>query len=1021
MEEHCKIKAVNEKSYEIELLIENEHTNEDTLFDESLNPSSEDLRIIESIGREEYTHTLDKELARESDGVIMATMAHYCLPDDDDPDNLFHYPQTPGKIIFWKSIYDVDHEVPCRLSFHIFYRDIMGNLRKLNRDAINIDTTLKAGDTNDTWIKVFISNADKNPLDCGRYYLVQQCQKSDGTPIGDLYPIYLNIVPPTGPFEYSQSNLVGMENVYKQMTILLKQKRFNDQRLAMNLSPATINLHAAVMGNKGDGKTSFAHVLYDFYKKNHLIADGDLHIIDATKWLSYSEDTSKIDSDIEEAKNGMLYIENAAEMIPLDTRGNREYAVQALVRHLRTNTHNVAVVLADTPENLSALLSTDDLRHHIGQIYHLPTLSLDQMVEVAEKECVSRNFLLTDEAKVALKAYLNMQPDITSKDILRLVDTMIMNMSIRVVNSSKQLFESPNLLSELHAEDVPQIKVNHYEQSINKLNKLVGLKNLKHNIERHLNLVRFAQLRHQNGLSAVMPPLHMIFTGNPGTGKTTVAKMLGEIYASLGILKTGKVVFVDRKKLVGRFIGDTEDNTKRALQQAHGNILFVDEAYTLVGDPDDKKDFGPKVLDCLLDELSKENTDMIIIMAGYPDEMETMLKSNKGLQSRFPYTFQFEDYSEDELLEIAVRTAQENGYSFSNEAIQRLSGLIHREVERSAIRDQKHFGNARFITRLISTQIIPNMSRRVLASNEIDNSQKLLSHIEAVDIPTSIQQTDYLIDEALISRALNRLDAMVGLKEVKRTLHDLVTLARSRQKNGTDISELISLQWTFTGGTGTGKSSVARILAQLLHAMHLINSERMTQLRMPQTQSNSWTPHEIDTLLRDTIKRSEQGLLFIDLDDVANNYIDLQWLRCKLTSLTAELPGSYAFVIAVDDRHLTEQPIEMPLSTSVIHFSDYTAEELMEILQQRLYKHSFTLTEEATKNVAEHIRNLCNKRSCGFANARTIRHIYTAITGAAEVRMMQAGTVVTPIEIQKNDVESFTWKPINSNRIGFEN
>ena len=93
----------------------------------------------------------------------------------------------------------------------------------------------------------------------------------------------------------------------------------------------------------------------------------------------------------------------------------------------------------------------------------------------------------------------------------------------------------------------------------------------------------------------------------------------------------------------------------------------------------------------------------------------------------------------------------------------------------------------------------------------------------------------------------------------------------------------------------------------------------------------------------------------------------------------------------------------------------------MEILQQRLYKHSFTLTEEETKNVAEHIRNLCNKRSCGFANARTIRHIYTAITGAAEVRMMQAGTVVTPIEIQKNDVESFTWKPINSNRIGFEN
>jgi Cdc6-like AAA superfamily ATPase len=185
----------------------------------------------------------------------------------------------------------------------------------------------------------------------------------------------------------------------------------------------------------------------------------------------------------------------------------------------------------------------------------------------------------------------------------------------------------------------------------------------------------------------------------------------------------------------------------------------------------------------------------------------------------------------------------------------------------------------------------------------------------------------------------------------------------------------------------------------------------MTQLRMPQTQNNTWTAYEIDQILRDTMKQSGQGLLFIDLDDVANTHIDVQWLRCKLTSLTAEMPGSYAFVIAVDDSRLTSQPIDMPISTSVIHFADYTADELMTILQQRLDQHGYSMTDEAAAEVYEHIRSLCSNRSSGLANARTIRHLYTAVTSAAELRNAQ--------RITKDDILSIKWKQINTQRIGF--
>ena len=176
------------------------------------------------------------------------------------------------------------------------------------------------------------------------------------------------------------------------------------------------------------------------------------------------------------------------------------------------------------------------------------------------------------------------------------------------------------------------------------------------------------------------------------------------------------------------------------------------------------------------------------------------------------------------------------------------------------------------------------------------------------------EETDYTIDETLVTRTLAELDALTGREEIKRTIHDLVALARTRQQSRDELAYSIPLHWTFTGATGTGKSSVARLLAQLLYAFHLISSDRMTQLRMPQTAQNTWSSYDIDLLLRDTMKRAGHGLLFIDLDDIAGTHIDIQWLRCKLTSLTAEMPGSYAFVIAVDDARLQAQPIDMPLT-----------------------------------------------------------------------------------------------------------
>ncbi len=702
-------------------------------------PSDVD-RVLQFIGRAEYNNALEHTVFVPSwdNKMGISSYVNYCLPNELPEDaEVMACTQSNNKILRWSISLYSDEERDCPLTFFIFHRDALGNLRNLHHDSLYKYVTVYPDKA--TQVLINITREYDQPLECGRYYLAVLTTPPFNRLNQEPAIIYLNLVPPTGKIEYVRSSLVGMDAVYRQMSKLVQQKIFNDRREAVNLVPTAINLHAAVMGSKGSGKTSFAQVIYDFYKKNGLIGDGKLRVIDASRWVTLTEDLSNISTDMTKARNGLLYIENAAAMIPADTRGSREYVVEALIRELRDNTHNTTVVLADTPEKLTELLAIADLHTYIGQTYHLPTLNLDQILEVAVHACQSRGFTLTPNAKNALRVYLSDQPHTNTTDVVHIVEKMIMNMSTRVVSKAQGLFLDNNELTELTEDDVPKREISLYEQAISKLNNLVGLKQIKENVESHLNLVRFAQLRSQHGLSAVMPPLHMIFTGNPGTGKTTVANLLGEIYASLGILKTGKVIQVDRKKLVGRYIGDTEDNTKRVLQQAHGNILFIDDAYDLVEDPTDKRDFGPKVLDCLLEELSKESTDMIIIMAGYPEDMQRLLDSNKGLQSRFPYTFHFEDYSEEELLEIAVRTAQQYGYTFSDEALQRVRELIHREMERGTSA-KKHFGNARFVTRLISTQIIPNMSRRVLASDLTNASPQLLSRIELDDVPTSLSK-----------------------------------------------------------------------------------------------------------------------------------------------------------------------------------------------------------------------------------------------------------------------------------------
>ncbi len=272
-----------------------------------------------------------------------------------------------------------------------------------------------------------------------------------------------------------------------------------------------------------------------------------------------------------------------------------------------------------------------------------------------------------------------------------------------------------------------------FEQSLEELDRMVGLDDVKNSIKTTFNRLRNSAERRRMGLKVREDECHhMIFTGNPGTGKTTVAKMVGRIYRALGLLTKGEVIYADRGKIVGRYIGDTEHNMQCLLAEAKGNVLFIDEAYTLCDTQHDRRDYGYRAIECLLTALTQKNSDMIVILAGYEKEMQMLLQSNQGLSGRFPHKFCFKDYTADELMLIAERKLADEDYELSDEARTLLRTTINDTVGAKGW----DFSNARWVEQYVSNGIIPAQSDRLMRIAR-DKSRDEYRRILVEDIRTA--------------------------------------------------------------------------------------------------------------------------------------------------------------------------------------------------------------------------------------------------------------------------------------------
>ncbi len=262
-----------------------------------------------------------------------------------------------------------------------------------------------------------------------------------------------------------------------------------------------------------------------------------------------------------------------------------------------------------------------------------------------------------------------------------------------------------------------QIQESDFLVAVRELNSLIGLKTVKTEIERIINLAKVDAIRRRRGLQTADMSFHMVFSGNPGTGKTTVARLLGRIFKGLGLISKGHLVEVDRSCLCADYVGQTATKTKKVIQSALGGVLFIDEAYSLnTRNGSGSQDYGKEAVSTLLKEMEDHRDDLIVIVAGYTDLMEDFISMNPGLESRFRFRIRFEDYSSEEMAMIFWSFCKRSGFGITKEAYARIQGIF---VSYTPDKGQM-FSNARLARNLFENAVLNQAQRLSSVDNPTD-------------------------------------------------------------------------------------------------------------------------------------------------------------------------------------------------------------------------------------------------------------------------------------------------------------
>ncbi|GLZ12446.1 hypothetical protein Acsp04_26810 [Actinomadura sp. NBRC 104425] len=539
--------------------------------------------------------------------------------------------------------------------------------------------------------------------------------------------------------------LAGIEPVKREIAALVAEAKAARLRREAGMAVASRPRHLVFAGSPGTGKGKVAGILGRIFAEVGALSSGHLVEVDRADLLGEytSESALKMRRAVERALGGVLLVRGAHALAQVEPVRGREL-VGALLTAVQTHSDDLVVVLTGPEAELNGLLrSHEDLAAYFPKTVRFPDLTDDELVEVFARKAAESGFALAAGVLGKVRALVQAAPRdrglVNARLMSHLLDRAVAMQGRRVLEDG--VVDEHESLDEILLADVPDSLMPGREavsdDPLVQIDRLVGLAAVKQEVARLVAEARAEQVRRDAGVPIAFPTRHMVFTGNPGTAKTTIARLIAAVYAQLGLLSSGHLVEATRADLVAEYIGQTAHRVRTVVERALGGVLFIDEAYTLAGTGGDQRDFGHEAVAELLRLMEEHRFDLVVIVAGYGSEMERFLASNPGLASRFPKRLHFPDYSVDELLAIFELMADQAGFTLGDGVLGQVRARLAAEPRGAS------FGNARVVRNLLDAAIARQAQRITAAADakpgiKMDDAEVRMLRTE--DLPPGPQE-----------------------------------------------------------------------------------------------------------------------------------------------------------------------------------------------------------------------------------------------------------------------------------------
>ena len=776
------------------------------------------------------------------------------------------------------------------------------------------------------------------------------------------------------------------------------------------------SMHIVLTGNPGTGKTTIARKLGEILAAIGYLDSGHVVEVDRSQMVSpYQGETPKVVNRLcDKAMGGILFVDEAYTLAPLSQAGERDnqgaQALETLMKRMEDDRGKFVVVAAGYRTEMDNLFRVNPgMRSRFNYFLNIEDYNPEELFNIMEVFASGKKYIFSSEAtaltkKMIIELHKQRDKDFANGRTMRsLFDQICKNQARRLQNGDISQMSNEQLMT-IETADIPYEapKEVDYTECLKKFEGMVGLESVKKEVS---NLAAFLNLQIKRGETNTFQGKHYVFTGNPGTGKTTVARIMADVFKTLGILSRGQLVEADRSKLVAGFSGQTAIKTNQLIDSAMGGVLFIDEAYTLKSSDNDS--FGGEAIDTLLKRLEDDRGKFICIVAGYTSQMHDFIDTNPGLKSRFTQTIHFDDYTPDELTQIFLNLAAGKHFTIDDPT----RAAIHREFEQLYLRRDKNFGNAREARRIFNEAVEKQSQRLVTMMNNPEFSEDDMFRLTAADLPAAQSTAARPLEEVL-----NELDDFIGMRSVKNSIRRLAVQSmfmKQRAQMGAGKVQQMAMNFVLMGNPGTGKTSIARKMGEILQSMDILPTSRVIEASRATLVGKYMG--ETPKIVNSMCDKAMGGILFIDEAYTLSDQND-QYGKEAIDTLMKRMEddrGKFV-VIAAGYKDQMEQFMQANPGLASrfnhkLHIEDYNEDELLAIYKKMAQKESYILSPTAEFKVLDVICRMLVDKDESFGNAREMRNLLDATVQQLSMRVSQ----LPPDQVTKETFQLIQPEDIN--------